>query len=142
MRASPAPARTARPACPAAAGALRVPRTAAPARGRGLIGCRAEAQGGGAEPEAAAAAAAAAGAAAQQQQQQQPAAPPAQQQQQQQQPAAVPAPDAPVLAKGQGTAIVTGAISVIFGLAYLALVYVMDMRGGEMQPPPPEAFLP
>jgi hypothetical protein len=47
-----------------------------------------------------------------------------------------------VLAKGQGTAIVTGAISVIFGVAYLALVYVMDMRGGEMQPPPPEAFLP
>lgn len=67
---------------------------------------------------------------------------PAQEKQQQQAPAAAPAPSAPVLAKGQGTAIVTGAISVIFGVAYLALVYVMDMRGGEMLPPPPEAFLP
>lgn len=47
----------------------------------------------------------------------------------------------PGLAKGQGTAIVTGAISIIFGIAYLALVQVMDMRGGELQPPPPEAFL-
>ena len=45
------------------------------------------------------------------------------------------------LAKGQGTAIVTGAISIIFGIAYLALVQVMDMRGGELQPPPPEAFM-
>ncbi|WPT12687.1 hypothetical protein PSENEW3_00002531 [Picochlorum sp. SENEW3] len=43
------------------------------------------------------------------------------------------------LAKGQGTAIVTGVISIVFGLAYLALVQVMDMRGGELQPPPPEA---
>ena len=45
------------------------------------------------------------------------------------------------LAKGQGTAIVTGAISILFGIAYLALVQMMDMRGGELQPPPPEAFL-
>ena len=45
------------------------------------------------------------------------------------------------LAKGQGTAIVTGVISIVFGLAYLALVQVMDMRGGELQPPPPEAFM-
>lgn len=47
----------------------------------------------------------------------------------------------PGLAKGQGTAIVTGAISILFGIAYLALVQVMDMRGAELQPPPPEAFL-
>lgn len=45
------------------------------------------------------------------------------------------------LAKGQGTAIVTGVISIVFGIAYLALVQVMDMRGGELQPPPPEAFM-
>jgi len=49
--------------------------------------------------------------------------------------------NSPGLAKGQGTAIVTGAISILFGIAYLALVQVMDMRGGELQPPPPEAFL-
>jgi hypothetical protein len=88
---------------------------------------------GGAEPEAGSTAAAnttqAAPAAPQQQQQQLPAA------------AAAPATRAP-LAEGQGTAIVTGGISLIFGLAYFALVYVMDMRGGEMLPPPPEAFLP
>lgn len=47
-----------------------------------------------------------------------------------------------ILVKGQGTAIVTGAISIIFGVAYLALVAFMDSRGGEMLPPPPEAFLP
>jgi hypothetical protein len=63
-----------------------------------------------------------------------------QQQQQQQQPATT--PTAPLLAKGQGTAIITGAISVIFGIAYLVLVQVLDMRGGELQPPPPEAFIP
>jgi hypothetical protein len=45
------------------------------------------------------------------------------------------------LVKGQGTAIVTGAISIIFGVAYLALVQALDVRGGELQPPPPEAFL-
>lgn len=56
--------------------------------------------------------------------------------------AGAPAPQAPVLAKGQGTAILTGAISIVFGVAYLALVYIMDMRGGEMLPPPPEAFGP
>lgn len=37
-------------------------------------------------------------------------------------------------------AVVTGGISIVFGLAYLALVYLMDSRGGQMQPPPPEAF--
>lgn len=50
-------------------------------------------------------------------------------------------PSAPLLAPGQGTAIVTGAISIIFGIAYLVLVSLLDMRGGELQPPPPEAFL-
>jgi uncharacterized protein HemX len=58
------------------------------------------------------------------------------------QPEAPAAPSAPLLAKGQGTAIVTGAISVIFGVAYLLLVQFMDMRGGELLPPPPEAFIP
>jgi hypothetical protein len=50
-------------------------------------------------------------------------------------------PSAPLLAPGQGTAIVTGAISIIFGIAYLVLVSLLDMRGGELLPPPPEAFL-
>eukprot|EP00198_Chlamydomonas_reinhardtii_P001632 XP_001690968.1 predicted protein [Chlamydomonas reinhardtii] len=49
---------------------------------------------------------------------------------------------APLLQKGQGTAIVTGAISAILGLAYLALVAFMDQRGGQMLPPPPEALIP
>ena len=95
-----------------------------PLAGRRVVRRAAEggSSGSGAEPEAAAAPAA-------------PAAP-------QQQPAAVPPPDAPLLKPGQGTAIVTGAISVLFGVAYLALVWVMDSRGGAMQPPPPEAFLP
>mmetsp|Transcript_24875 Transcript_24875/g.67731 ORF Transcript_24875/g.67731 Transcript_24875/m.67731 type:complete len:127 (-) Transcript_24875:879-1259(-) len=47
-----------------------------------------------------------------------------------------------ILQSGQGTAIVTGSISIIFGVAYLALVFLMDWRGGEMLPPPPEAFGP
>ncbi|KAG2451436.1 hypothetical protein HYH02_004034 [Chlamydomonas schloesseri] len=49
---------------------------------------------------------------------------------------------APLLQKGQGTAIVTGAISAILGIAYLALVAFMDQRGGQMLPPPPEALIP
>jgi hypothetical protein len=57
-------------------------------------------------------------------------------------PATAPAPSAPVLIKGQGTAIVTGAVSILFGIAYLALAQLMSSRGGEMLPPPPEAFLP
>jgi hypothetical protein len=57
-------------------------------------------------------------------------------------PAAAPAPQSPILAKGQGTAIITGAISVLFGVAYLVLVQLLDMRGADLQPPPPEAFLP
>ena len=46
------------------------------------------------------------------------------------------------MAAGQGTAMWTGAVSVIFGVAYLALVYMMDSRGGELLPPPPEAYIP
>jgi hypothetical protein len=57
-------------------------------------------------------------------------------------PAPAAAPSPPVLIKGQGTAIVTGAVSILFGLAYLALAQLMSSRGGEMLPPPPEAFLP
>ncbi len=55
---------------------------------------------------------------------------------------AAPEVKAPLLQKGQGTAIVTGAISAILGIGYLALVWLLDSRGGQMQPPPPEAFLP
>lgn len=44
------------------------------------------------------------------------------------------------LKPGQGTAIVTGAISIILGLAYIAITVALDSRG-ELQPPPPEAFM-
>eukprot|EP00878_Enallax_costatus_P002403 GHUV01002579.1.p1 GENE.GHUV01002579.1~~GHUV01002579.1.p1 ORF type:complete len:129 (+),score=20.84 GHUV01002579.1:160-546(+) len=64
-----------------------------------------------------------------------------QEQEQPQQPPAA-APSAPLLKPGQGTAIVTGAISVLFGVAYLVLVQLLDLRGGELQPPPPEAYIP
>ncbi|GIL70454.1 hypothetical protein Vretimale_3602 [Volvox reticuliferus] len=50
--------------------------------------------------------------------------------------------NAPILQKGQGTAIVTGAISALLGIGYLALVWLLDSRGGQLQPPPPEAFIP
>ncbi|KAI7835584.1 hypothetical protein COHA_010506 [Chlorella ohadii] len=53
-----------------------------------------------------------------------------------------PAVEDPSVAKGQRTAIITGAISIIFGVIYLALVSFLDMRGGELLPPPPEAYLP
>lgn len=46
----------------------------------------------------------------------------------------------PSIAKGQRTAIWTGAVSIIFGVAYLALVGMMNMRGDELLPPPPEAL--
>lgn len=46
------------------------------------------------------------------------------------------------LKPGQGTAIVTGAISLILGVAYIALTIALDSRGGgSLQPPPPEAFM-
>ena len=44
------------------------------------------------------------------------------------------------LQPGQGTAIVTGAISLILGIGYIALTILLDSRG-ELLPPPPEAFL-
>jgi len=59
--------------------------------------------------------------------------------------AEAPAPASPsplILLKGQGTAIVTGAASILFGIAYLALAQFMSSRGGELLPPPPEAFGP
>ncbi|KAL4441028.1 hypothetical protein ABPG77_010459 [Micractinium sp. CCAP 211/92] len=63
--------------------------------------------------------------------------------QQQKQPAeAAPKRVDPSVAKGQRTAIITGAISIIFGVIYLGLVSFLDMRGGELLPPPPEAYLP
>lgn len=42
--------------------------------------------------------------------------------------------------KGQRTAIITGFISVAFGVAYLLLVSLLDSRGNVLHPPPPEAF--
>jgi hypothetical protein len=51
--------------------------------------------------------------------------------------------DRPGLKPGQGTAIVTGAISLILGIAYIAITIALDSRGGggSLQPPPPEAFM-
>ncbi|KAK9805277.1 hypothetical protein WJX72_010468 [[Myrmecia] bisecta] len=46
----------------------------------------------------------------------------------------------PEVAKGQRTAIVTGAASIIFGVVYLVLVQILDSRGSDLKPPPPEAF--
>ncbi|CAI5977228.1 unnamed protein product [Closterium sp. NIES-64] len=46
------------------------------------------------------------------------------------------------LVKGQVTAIVTGVISLILAIGYLALVQLLDSRGLQMLPPPPEAFGP
>ncbi|CAI5937174.1 unnamed protein product [Closterium sp. NIES-65] len=40
------------------------------------------------------------------------------------------------------TAIVTGVISLILAIGYLALVQLLDSRGLQMLPPPPEAFGP
>ncbi|GJP30115.1 hypothetical protein CLOM_g13347 [Closterium sp. NIES-68] len=59
-------------------------------------------------------------------------------------PAAQPASPPPQqgLLKGQVTAIVTGAISLILAIGYLALVQLLDSRGLQMLPPPPEAFGP
>jgi hypothetical protein len=44
--------------------------------------------------------------------------------------------------EAQRTAIITGGISVLLGVAYLALVSVMNQRGAVLLPPPPEAFGP
>ena len=42
--------------------------------------------------------------------------------------------------KGQGTALVTGFISLMCGAGYLYLVSFFDQRNAGMLPPPPEAF--
>lgn len=44
------------------------------------------------------------------------------------------------LAPGQLTAILTGAISLVLGIAYLAFVFYVDSQGGQLKPPPPEAM--
>ncbi len=41
--------------------------------------------------------------------------------------------------QGRWVAILTGAISILIAVAYLAFITVLDARG-PMQPPPPEAF--
>jgi hypothetical protein len=41
--------------------------------------------------------------------------------------------------RGRWVAIVTGAISILIAVAYLALITVLDSRG-PLQPPPPEAL--
>ena len=43
-------------------------------------------------------------------------------------------------ANGKFVAIVTGAFSILIGVIYLLLVTILDLRGAEMSPPPPEAF--
>lgn len=48
----------------------------------------------------------------------------------------------PLIKEGDDVAIITGGISVIFGVLYLGLVYIMEGRGGTLLPPPPEAFIP
>eukprot|EP00850_Spirogloea_muscicola_P002802 SM000011S18980 [mRNA] locus=s11:88460:89095:- [translate_table: standard] len=44
--------------------------------------------------------------------------------------------------KGQTTAIVTGVVAVLLGVAYLVVVQLLDPRGINLVPPPPEAFDP
>lgn len=46
------------------------------------------------------------------------------------------------LKEGQGTAIITGGISIVIAVLYLLMVVALDIRGGELLPPPPEAFIP
>lgn len=41
--------------------------------------------------------------------------------------------------RGRWVALVTGALSVLIGVAYLVLITVLDSRG-PLQPPPPEAL--
>ena len=41
--------------------------------------------------------------------------------------------------RGRWVAVVTGALSVLIGVAYLVLITVLDSRG-PLQPPPPEAL--
>ncbi|BBN06170.1 hypothetical protein MPTK1_3g18980 [Marchantia polymorpha subsp. ruderalis] len=44
--------------------------------------------------------------------------------------------------RGKNTALITGAISVLLGVGYLVLIQLLDTRGIELIPPPPEAFDP
>ncbi|KAG6548783.1 hypothetical protein Mapa_009544 [Marchantia paleacea] len=44
--------------------------------------------------------------------------------------------------RGKQTALITGAISVLLGVGYLVLIQLLDTRGIELIPPPPEAFDP
>ena len=41
--------------------------------------------------------------------------------------------------RGRWVAVVTGAISILVGVLYLAMIVVLDARG-PLQPPPPEAL--
>jgi hypothetical protein len=41
--------------------------------------------------------------------------------------------------RGRWVAVITGALSVLIGVAYLVLITVLDSRG-PLQPPPPEAL--
>jgi hypothetical protein len=50
-----------------------------------------------------------------------------------------PQPPAPTQQRGRWVAIVTGAISVLVGVLYLAMIVLLDSRG-PLQPPPPEAL--
>ena len=47
---------------------------------------------------------------------------------------------APKQQRGRWVAIITGIVSVLIGVAYLALITVLDARG-PMRPPPPEALV-
>ena len=50
-------------------------------------------------------------------------------------------PSAPTPAgRGRWVAILTGAISILIGVLYLAVIVVLDSRG-PLQPPPPEALV-
>jgi hypothetical protein len=42
--------------------------------------------------------------------------------------------------RGRWVAILTGALSILIGVAYLVLITVLDSRG-PLQPPPPEALV-
>eukprot|EP00249_Psilotum_nudum_P009418 c21922_g1_i1 orf=928-1410(-) len=44
--------------------------------------------------------------------------------------------------KGQTTAIITGTIAILLGVAYLLLIQLLDTRGINLVLPPPEAFEP
>jgi hypothetical protein len=56
-------------------------------------------------------------------------------------PTADPIPPKPPVkdARGKWVAILTGALSILIGVAYLVLITVLDSRG-PLQPPPPEAL--